>query len=525
MAFVLCVIIIISAAPTVFAATNDFSMIDDILVIDDVFIEFGNTSSTLTLDPFGYGPCSFAIKNNKIYVLDTQANAIKVYNFAGTYLNSFSYPEYLYAIDMEVCGDFLYIMCDNEEIYCADTNAESITWESICTYSENDIACLVSEGNTVYARSWEGSDLVLGGVLVDSAIRSASCASIVDSTMAISKSGVTYNVALKGTPVGTYILKTVGSATYILEQEALLGIGFCEMRIGKYVDGTKVATALLTSVKDYQSFVPYKKVYVTDDGNVYQLISAENGMRIRYIPWVNGEKTEISDSLLAEDAAILSASAVTTITSATSLATRATALERAKAMCDYTWQYNVSSHYTPSTSTTLSPEHLGSTSGTQTGIPYCWGGMNGLNSTFISGTLLANQINFITAISNYGMTAGNIKTTNASGTPIYYQSSTAGVDCSGFICQAYQIPSKESCDTLISNGYAHAITWAKVEPGDVCINSSHTFMILEVFTSSSGQITKILTCESTTEGSEDKAKYYSRLYSDVLNVYDPYMIY
>lgn len=523
MAFVLCVIIIISAAPTVFAATNDFSMIDDILVIDDVFIEFGNTSSTLTLDPFGYGPCSFAIKNNKIYVLDTQANAIKVYNFAGTYLNSFSYPEYLYAIDMEVCGNDLYIMCDNNMIYSANMDNVEIEWLEVCEYSLEDVACLMYDSGVIYARMFEGADIVLGSdsttsistaAIAQLTDRATSLAAVTDSGMSIDRDGVEYKIALHGTPVGTYFLKSTNGASYIMEQEALLKLGYVEMRVGKYMNGNKVATALLTSVADYESCIPYKKIYITEGGDLYQMISTDSGMKIVNVPWEGGEQTAIT-------AAMVAANSYATNSVDNSLSTysasRRSALARAAAMCNYTWTYIYSEHHTPTTDTTSSPEQLGTTDGTQTGIPYSIGGMNGIDNSFISGTVYYFQVNFIDGLNN-GWTAGNVAQVGSC------QYGTVGVDCSGFVCNAYKIATKLGCSQLMNPTYTTSITWAEIQAGDLGINTEHVFMIKSILGLSSGQFSKVETYESTKEGTGDKAKSMIRLYADVISSYGAYVV-
>ena len=61
--------------------------------------------------------------------------------------------------------------------------------------------------------------------------------------------------------LGTYIIKSNANKTYIMEQEALLNYyPYAETRIGQYINGVKVATALPISTADYKYSIPYKKL-------------------------------------------------------------------------------------------------------------------------------------------------------------------------------------------------------------------------------------------------------------------------
>lgn len=147
--------------------------------------------------------------------------------------------------------------------------------------------------------------------------------------------------------------------------------------------------------------------------------------------------------------------------------------------------------------------------------------MNGLDSSFISSPY-PNQVNFITAINVNGQTAGNISSGAST-----WQSGTAGIDCSGLICQAFQIETKYSCSGLINSGYAHLTDWDSILPGDIGIRTTgfeHTFMIFDVIYLSSGQINKVLTYESTRDASQKRAQLLAYTL-DALGPYNPYIVY
>ncbi len=87
-----------------------------------------------------------------------------------------------------------------------------------------------------------------------------------------------------------------------MEQEALMDYySYAEFRVGQYIDGVKVATALPISTADYEYSIPYKKLYITDDGNVYQMVPEEDGIRIYIVPWLEGERTRITPEMIALD--------------------------------------------------------------------------------------------------------------------------------------------------------------------------------------------------------------------------------
>ncbi|OPH48114.1 hypothetical protein BC351_38720 [Paenibacillus ferrarius] len=183
-------------------------------------------------------------------------------------------------------------------------------------------------------------------------------------------------------------------------------------------------------------------------------------------------------------------------------ASRSTAFSRAYDMMGVQWTYK-SANRTPNNSVTTAPAHLdyapSSSGDTKNGIPYNWGGMNGVD-TGTSGT----YINFTSGISN-GKYAGNISST--------VTSSAVGVDCSGFVSAAYNFGTKYGTSTL--NQVFTNTTWSSLVQGDIANKSGFHVWILDKFSkNSNGEIMSVSTYEATTDGTEDKAKSWARTWTD-----------
>ncbi|OAA86298.1 SH3 domain-containing protein [Clostridium coskatii] len=121
--------------------------------------------------------------------------------------------------------------------------------------------------------------------------------------------------------------------------------------------------------------------------------------------------------------------------------------QRATSLIDLTWTYsanknsNISSQY--ASSVTLPNQFKGVTTATFKGIPYDWGGIDGINTNSYN----APWTNFLDAV-NKGAFTGNVNTDGGLG----YIPGTAGIDCSGFVQASFNIADyKQSTSTLLNN--------------------------------------------------------------------------
>jgi hypothetical protein len=111
---------------------------------------------------------------------------------------------------------------------------------------------------------------------------------------------------------------------------------------------------------------------------------------------------------------------------------------------------------------------------------------------------------------SYGAEAGNINTSTG-----YHQPNTAGVDCSGFVSAALNLPTHYGPSLY---GASNLISGASLQSMDILIRvGSH--VVFFVSEDSSGNV---LTKESTIDGSPDAAKNYTRTWSSLaVGGYEP----
>ncbi len=148
-------------------------------------------------------------------------------------------------------------------------------------------------------------------------------------------------------------------------------------------------------------------------------------------------------SILISTTAILSPMQLVTASTSSSTILRSQVEKRALSMINLNWTYDSSKNFTIApnkVSYVTQPKQLiGKSVSVQTGIPYCWGGLDGLNSSSYNATWTSFQ----DAIDK-GAYAGNVKSAG-----LGYITGTAGLDCSGFVQAAYNIPGyKLSTSTL-----------------------------------------------------------------------------
>jgi cell wall-associated NlpC family hydrolase len=505
-----------------------------------VEIPYGDSEESLGHQG-GYGekisPKSFLIeKNGNIYVLDTINKAIKKYLSDGTYDKMILLPENIYGLDIEKVGDFLFVYADNHKLYMINENMPETYW-TVMNVSSWDMAGLYVSDGDLYIRSYEGADKKLQLAMENSrnerlmAKESAPVCISNENTIVLwqkeenaingfsnEKDTETLSLTCRLDPLGAFYVGKMGNVEYVVTNET--NWSYAETRVTKFVDGERTESALVISGKEYAFGSPFKKIYIQNDA-VYQMVPVENGIEFYQIPWNSLIQTRFSEEMieefkeeeriekdLEEEQSIAEKASVNV--------SRTEAMDRAYAMCGKGWYYNAATMHTPTTSTTKSPEQLGSTSKTIGGIPYCWGGMNGLDTATYSGSRASYMQNFDDALTS-GKTAGNIHSEGH-----YWIGSTFGIDCSGLIAAAFKIPEKVGTGSL--GTYFTLSDWRYVKAGDVAISTSegHTFMIKYIYPKDTRGNYKMSTYESTTDGSTQCAKVHERKSETVINTYKLY---
>ncbi|MFD3158092.1 cell wall-binding repeat-containing protein [Haloimpatiens sp. FM7330] len=187
--------------------------------------------------------------------------------------------------------------------------------------------------------------------------------------------------------------------------------------------------------------------------------------------------------------------------------------ERSYKMAYDVWKFVKSLNGNVKTNTKL-PDHLiGKTTSYEYGIPYNWGGFDGLDTR--SST---SWINYYNAI-NKGAMAGNILTSGG------YKGGTAGIDCSGFVQSALKIGGYKQSTWTLGN-HMIPISFDSLRNMDILLlKSSHILFFQSWVYDVRGNKLGAITIESTTsnyDGSGQKVKQYYRSLDELKRNYVAY---
>ena len=468
-------------------------------------------------------PKSFCINSDgDFYILDTLSNKVKVYTSTGDFLKSINLPSEIYGLDIEKVDNYLFVYSDNCNLYLIDEDNTEVI-EVVTNIEREDIAGIYSVENELFVRSYNGMDKkITVAVEQNKNLKNASSIFTLeddDTVIGLSQNDgveklsldeeITYNLSCVLEPAGAYCIKKEKDVTYLLSNET--DWTYVETRISKVSDNT-YESALTISGKEYHYGNMFKKIYI-HDGVVYQAVPERNAFSIYLIPWTMEYETRITDEMVYKynqtDDNLLNIASNTTVAAKVSV-TRDEAMDRAIDMCYTSWKYNPNTMFTPTGDYTQSPQQLSSTAKTVAGIPYCWGGMHGLDTATYSGSNAGYLQNFSDCLTS-GKTAGNINTKSKE-----WVNTTFGMDCSGFVCAAFKIGTKVRTSDL--DDYFTLSSWENVQVGDVAIRSGHhTFIISYVYTSETSGFYMVGTYESTIDGDSACTKSYKRYYDDCMN--------
>lgn len=180
--------------------------------------------------------------------------------------------------------------------------------------------------------------------------------------------------------------------------------------------------------------------------------------------------------------------------------------QRAVNMIDLAWTYSAdkNSNIDPkyASNVTLPKQLQGVTTAQFTGIPYDWGGIDGIDTY----SYQAPWINFLDAI-NKGAFTGNVNTNAGYG----YVAGTAGVDCSGFVQAAFNIKDyKQSTSTLLNN-YFQTINLSDLKHMDILDKPGDHVVIFDkwgTFNGIDGAFTYEATPDQTYGGIQGTKRYF-----------------
>lgn len=167
--------------------------------------------------------------------------------------------------------------------------------------------------------------------------------------------------------------------------------------------------------------------------------------------------------------------------------------ERAVRLIDLTWTYSAdrNSKIDPKylNSVTLPKQFQGVTTAQFTGIPYAWGGIDGID-TYSYNTPWTN---FLDAVSK-GAFTGNVNSQGGLG----YVTGTAGMDCSGFVQAAFNIKDYKQSTTTLLNNYFTKIDINDIKHMDILDKPGDHVVIFDKWGTQNGR-SGAYTYEATTD--------------------------
>ncbi|MBP3610400.1 MAG: hypothetical protein J6J42_08710 [Lachnospiraceae bacterium] len=218
---------------------------------------------------------------------------------------------------------------------------------------------------------------------------------------------------------------------------------------------------------------PNQYVQIGKKGSVYMMVPTETGLEIRKVALGRVSDSRLDEVMaMAEEYEVAEQMQYAVAPVSLSL-TREEVLERANLITMQSWTLSAENVDIPANKDAYVdlPDYIQDivdsgalkNGGTvkMTGIPYCWGGYD---SRYTSNNY--SYDNFVEAI-NAGYIAGNVDTSNGN----QKVSGTAGLDCSGLVCAAYDI-SKQG--TWYFDEYGTTVTKETIETMDYLVRYDYT---------------------------------------------------
>lgn len=197
---------------------------------------------------------------------------------------------------------------------------------------------------------------------------------------------------------------------------------------------------------------------------------------------------------------------------------RQEAEKRALEMIDLQWTFNSSRNSSISSSYSwrvTHPVQLQNVNYAQMkGIPYNWGGLDGLDSS----SFRQPWNSFLEAVNN-GAFTGNVNTQGGYG----HVPGTAGLDCSGFVQATFNIEDHKQSTSTLLNYYFEQIPMSKLKKMDILVSPGHHAMIFDRWGIQDG-VEGMYTYEATTDtfrGGIQGTKRYFRSMNEVNRGYIP----
>gem|GEM_PF-1742307 len=514
--------VMVSAAPLPLESNEN----DEVILTVNVGSKEGEIGYSDSLAGGGEGPEAFTVIDDIVYIVDNVNKRVNIYDEKG-FINDIDVSYISYVRSIAVSEKYIYLMdYDAGMIYKISTNGKI----------ENEIKLPSNMDNYLMKRLYVRDD---GSVwLYYEEKRNGVENAGVDFSFLVDDLGVNnsniqgysingqvaYNVdycddniiTIYGSSVDSDAESTVqniklisneiiSSADVLYMDDSTVYVDVFEMcdtsvtggeyTVRKYVD-SKCEEISVIGFDDYW-FMPNNLIQVSDDGNLYQIKCFENNIQIIKKRFVKTDEYSSSIETLKKTLESIEDEQGRGVNAVTINApnNKTTTMNNAMSCCQLSWTYTANNAVNPDSSNVTKPDYLVGVSfpSSQTGIPYCWGGFDGITTSSSSA-----WTSFADAMSKKKF-AGNVNTSTSG-----YQSGTAGFDCSGFVSSVAGFSSKLSTSNLASSTYTYSVSAANRSLYDIYVKSG-THVLYYVGTSTNG----INTREATTTG-DDKTKLYTR---------------
>lgn len=494
-------------------STQDLSSIDLLASNDSVVLSVNVGSNP---GEIGYalseggdeGPEAFTVdqNSNTFYISDNVNKRINVYK-DGIFSYDFDVKYSSYIRSIVATADNIYLMdYDKGLVYTTTLQGELIKSTPLPTgvdnylmqklYKDNNDKIWLYYDNTSLLISDEDNNV--GARVAGFAEADALSLKVSNNAKSASIVGGNYDISIYSNELlNVQVLNTDNSNNlYVdmfeqIDSPKVLG----EYTVKKY-SGNKLTSIAPISLENYY-FSPNNVLELTSNGDLYQINCFEDSIQIVKKGFVSSKNFRSNINQIKQQALSYMENDVSTMAvRANAPNSRTTTQSNANAMSALTWTYKSTNKVNPNSATVSTPDYLVgvTTPSSQTGIPYAWGGNDGLTTSSSS-----SWTNFTDAMSKNKF-AGNSDTVSVP----YYTSGTAGLDCSGFVGGAAGFTSKLGTTNLASTTYTTAIASSSIQIYDIYVASgSHVLF----YTGDNG--TSINTREATTTG-DDKTKAYSR---------------
>lgn len=452
----------------------------------------GNIVTENKLDEEGRAIDSFAVDGDKLLLLNSAGSKVLIYN-SGAYVKSILVHDKNF-LDIYYKDGLIYLYNVDGNVYIYNEEGSLASKEF---YGYNTI-----KGNFFTAD--KNGKVFINGVSLDKTslddnftYELAPSEKDKSKFIDIKSKKNTVEIPFKYENGGARILgEDKDGNTYLNTKDILLG-----SRIDKYdniiykISQTGSILNKYTIPKEIPYITSYKNIFTDSKGNIFYMVNDINSVKIYKL---NIEKKNYLSFLNTSVSAI----------------SRKEAQDRAFKMADLKWHYVKSLNGNVISGTTPLPQYTGVTDSYFNGIPYDWGGYDGIDT---SSTW--RWENFLDAVTNYKAMAGS------SYSPWGYTSGTAGIDCSGFVQAVLKIPGSKIGTYSIPN-YTHQINYSDLKDMDILLDiASHVLFFQSWIIDENGSKIGANTIESTggnLDGTGKKVKKYYRTWDDLIKGFTAY---